>query len=88
MSPDINAQRRTMLDEIRRFLSEEREIDPKDVHEVTRFRDLGLDSLDLAEMAMEWEQEYGVVLKDEHIAEIETFGDAIDHVLIGAPAIA
>jgi acyl carrier protein len=88
MSSDVNVGRAKMLDEIRHFLSEERDIDPQQVHEDTCFRDLGLDSLDLAEMAMEWEQEYGVVLKDEHIAEIETFSDAIDQVLIGVPAIA
>lgn len=70
-----------MLDGIGTFLAEERAIEPATVHEHTRLRDLGLDSLDLAEMAMEWEQEYGVQLKDEHIAEIVTFGDAIDHVL-------
>jgi acyl carrier protein len=84
----MNPQRAKMLAGIRTFLAEERELDPDGIHEHTEFRELGLDSLDLAEMAMEWEDEYGVLLDDEQMAAIRTFGDAIDRVLANRKPVA
>lgn len=83
----MSSERIEMLQSIRDFLAEERGTDPDAIQEDTQLHDLGLDSLDLAEMAMEWEDRYGVLLDDGDIAAIKTFGDAIDRVLLGrAPA--
>lgn len=42
--------------------------------------DLGADSLDMVEMRMDLEDEFGVDLPDEEIAMILTVGDAIRYV--------
>lgn len=84
----MNPERAKMLASLRTFLAAERELDPDSIHEHTEFRELGLDSLDLAEMAMEWEDEYGVLLDDEQMAAIRTFGDAIDRVLANRNPVA
>ena len=40
--------------------------------------DLGADSLDLVELVMELEEEFGVRISEEEAAQIKTVGDAID----------
>lgn len=47
----------------------------------TRFReDLDADSLDLYELVMELEDQYGIRVSEEEAAGIETVGDAVDFV--------
>ena len=52
--------------------------------EVTRdkrfIEDLQADSLDLVELAMEFEDKFGVTIPDEDFEKIKTVGDAIDYV--------
>ena len=46
-----------------------------------RFReDLEADSLDLVELIMEFEQEFGGEIADEEAQKIETVGQAIDYI--------
>ncbi len=40
--------------------------------------DLGADSLDVVEMMMALEEEFGVTIEDEKIAELKTVGDVVD----------
>jgi acyl carrier protein len=40
--------------------------------------DLGLDSLDIVEMVMELEEEFGVAIPDDEAENIKTIADAID----------
>jgi acyl carrier protein len=76
------AQRERLLEQIRNYLHEQRELDPEIVHEGTDFReDLSIDSLDLAAMALALEDEYEVRLEDEQIMTIRTVGDALDFIL-------
>lgn len=39
--------------------------------------DLGADSLDVVEMMMSLEDEYGVTIEDEKISELRTVGDVV-----------
>ena len=52
--------------------------------EITRdkrfIEDLQADSLDLVELAMEFEDKFGVTIPDEDFEKIKTVGDAIDYV--------
>jgi acyl carrier protein len=41
---------------------------------------LGVDSLDLVEMAQIVEEEYGVQIREEDMKDLRTVGDAIDYV--------
>lgn len=76
------SDRELLLAEVRDFLEEERGIVPEMVVERARWReDLELDSLDLIEMAVEWEDRHDVRLEDEALPLIVKVGDAIDYVL-------
>lgn len=79
VSEQSRALRAQLLDAIRSFLHEQREIEPERVQEGSEFKnDLGLDSLDLAAVAVELEDRYELTLDDEHIVTIETVADALD----------
>ena len=72
---------------VREHLSEELEVDIERITETTRFReDLEADSLDLYELVMELEDNYGVTVSEEQATRIETVGDAVGFVLEHAPA--
>ena len=69
-----------LLDKIREILKEELNIDPEDVVESASFKeDLGVDSLDLFEMLMNLEEEYGFEIPAEDLETLETVGDVIDY---------
>ena len=81
-SQETQALRAELLLRIRNYLQEERQIDPERVQEGTDFReDLELDSLDLAAIAMQFEDEYGLTLDDERVLTIKTVGEAINLVI-------
>ena len=54
-------------------------VDRKDVRENSNFRmDLGLDSLDIVELAYAVEKKYSVKFRDEDLIHVETIGDMVD----------
>lgn len=67
---------------IRRHLSEELEVEPDRIQLETRFReDLDADSLDLYELVMELEDQYGIKISEEEAARIGTVADAVEFVV-------
>jgi acyl carrier protein len=78
--------RAEVFDLVRGHLAEELEVDPGRIAEETRFKeDLDADSLDLYELVMELEDNYGVSVSEEQAARIETVGDAVAFVLEHSP---
>lgn len=72
---------------VREHLAEELEVDAARIGEETRFKeDLDADSLDLYELVMELEDNYGVSVSEEQAAKIKTVGDAVAFVVEHAPA--
>jgi acyl carrier protein len=72
---------------VRGHLAEELEVDAARIDEDTRFKeDLDADSLDLYELVMELEDNYGISVSEEQAATIKTVGDAVAFVLEHAPA--
>jgi acyl carrier protein len=72
---------------VREHLAEELEVDAGEIGEATRFKeDLDADSLDLYELVMELEDNYGIRVSEEQAAGIKTVGDAVSFVLEHAPA--
>lgn len=68
-------------------LATELEVDRDEIRPETRFReDLDADSLDLYELVMELEDNYGIRISEEEAAEIGTVGDAVEFVCSRAPA--
>jgi acyl carrier protein len=76
-----------VFDLVRAHLAEELEVEPGRISETTRFKqDLDADSLDLYELVMELEDNYGISVSEEQAGRIETVGDAVAFVLEHAPA--
>ena len=76
-----------VLDLVRSHLSEELEVDAARISEQTRFKeDLDADSLDLYELVMELEDNYGISVSEEQAAGIKTVGNAVDFVVEHAPS--
>ena len=72
---------------VQKHLAEELEVDLERISDGTRFKeDLDADSLDLYELVMELEDNYGITVSEEQAAEIRTVGDAVDFVVQHAPA--
>jgi len=42
--------------------------------------DLGADSLDVVELVMAFEEEFGIEIPDEEVGEIKTVGDAVNYI--------
>lgn len=75
-----------VLERIRAHLAAELKIDPGRIQEETRFKeDLEADSLDLVELVMELEDNYGIRIPDEDAVKILTVGQAADYVAAHVP---
>ncbi len=67
-----------MDDRIIEILTDYVDTDPSAITEDADFRaDLGMDSLQLADLATRLETEYGVVISDRDAMNIRTVGDAM-----------
>lgn len=64
------------FNKVKELLASQLEIDAESINEDTDIiNDLGADSLDVAELIMALEDEYGIVVTDESIHEFKTVGD-------------
>ena len=67
-----------MLEKIREILVEQLNLKPEEIVETASFKDdLGVDSLDLFELVMSLEEEYGFEIPAEDMADLNTVGDVI-----------
>ena len=69
-----------MLEKIRNILYEQLDLDPEEVVPEASFKDdLGIDSLDLFELVMSLEDEYGFEIPAEDLSSLNTIGDVINY---------
>ena len=68
-----------MLEKMKQIIAEQLNCDEDTIGMDTSFKDdLGADSLDLFELVMALEEEYGIEIPAEELTEIETIGDVIE----------
>ena len=69
-----------MLEKVKEIIEEQLNLDGVDITEDSSFKDdLGADSLDLFELVMAFEEEYGVEIPAEELENITTVGDIIEY---------
>ncbi|MGH3080871.1 MAG: acyl carrier protein [Gaiellaceae bacterium] len=75
------ASRDEVFERIKEVLAERLSVEEADITEEANFQeDLDADSLDLVEMIMELEDQFGIKIPDEDAQKIQTVGQAVDYV--------
>lgn len=74
MSQDI-------LNRVKKVTVEELGVKEEEVVETASFQDdLGADSLDVVELVMALEEEFGIEIPDEDVGNIKTVGNAVEYI--------
>ena len=71
-----------MLEKIAEIIAEQLgNVSPDEINEDTNFKDdLGADSLDLFELVMSCEEEYGIEFPSDDLENIKTVGDVMNYI--------
>ena len=70
-----------IFEKIKTMLSDQLDVDAEELSLETKIaEDLGADSLDVVEMLMAIEGEFGVEIPDDEIEKLKTIGDVVDYI--------
>lgn len=70
-----------MLEKMREIIAEQLSCDEGEINLETSFKDdLGADSLDLFELVMSFEEEFGVSIPSEELEKMNTVGDVMNYI--------
>ena len=73
-------ERKAMLERVKEIIQEQLNLDGVEITEASSFKDdLGADSLDLFELVMAFEEEYGIEIPSEDLEQITTVGAVIEY---------
>ena len=74
-------EREEILDKVKDVIVDQLTVEEDDVNEDAAFiDDLGADSLDLVELVMALEEQFGISIPDEEVENIKTVGDAVAYI--------
>jgi acyl carrier protein len=75
------ASREEIYEQVKNVLTEQLGIEETEITDEASFQeDLDADSLDLVELIMELEDQFGVKISDEDAQGIQTVGQAVDYI--------
>lgn len=67
-----------MFEEVKKILSKQLRKSVEEIKPESKIKkDLGADSLDILQLLMKFEDEYGIAIPDEELAKFETVGDVV-----------
>lgn len=67
-----------MFDKVKAILAKQLRKDPAIITPESKIkRDLGADSIDILQLLMRIEDQYGIVIPDQELAKFETVGDVV-----------
>lgn len=70
-----------MFEKVKAIIAEKLNVDQDEIKlESSIVDDLGADSIDLIELIMNLEEEYGVSISDEEAVKLKTVGDVVDFI--------
>ncbi|MBQ7045707.1 MAG: acyl carrier protein [Clostridia bacterium] len=70
-----------IFEQVKKMLVEQLDVDENDITTDTKIiDDLNADSIDIVEMLMALEDEYGIEISDEEAANLQTVGDIVDYI--------
>ncbi|MBS1715629.1 MAG: acyl carrier protein [Armatimonadetes bacterium] len=71
----------TVLERVKKVTCEELGVSENEVIETASFTDdLGADSLDVVELVMALEEEFGIDIPDDDVTNLKTVGDAVNYI--------
>jgi acyl carrier protein len=84
---DTTMDERAIRNKIKDTIAKISDINPADIADTASFKDdLGLDSLVLLEIAVEIEMQFGLVVSEEDLKQLQAVQDAVEfvqHALVG-----
>ncbi len=77
----MNMDLSEIQEKIKAFLTEEFEVEEASIKPTAQLKkDLGIDSLEVVDIVVEVEKEFGVKIKSEDFKEVKTFGDLCEFI--------
>lgn len=71
----------SVLDKVKNIIALQLSLDMDELSEKTDIaEDLGADSLDVVELVMTLEDEFGLMIEDEEVMELKTIGDVVNYI--------
>jgi acyl carrier protein len=63
-----------------RIIAEELKVDESAIHEGMTLEELGADSVDMVQIIMKLEEQFGIEINDQEAENMKTFADIVDYV--------